>query len=445
MNAWTRIGLPSVVFADRADAGNRLAPLVVGDVGRDGHRGIVVAGLVRGGLPVAAPIARALGAPLDVLCVGKIGVPSQRELAMGAVGEGDVVVSNAHVRQAAGIDDATFAAAAARVAEDVRAQLAQYRDVAPAVPLEGRTVVVVDDGVATGSTALAALRVVRAKGARRVLLAVPVAPSVELRELGEEADEVICLESPAAMAAVGQFYADFSQVTDDDVRRLLRSVSSSAQPADVHIEAGGALLDGILTVPRAARGLVVFAHGSGSSRHSPRNQAVAGRLNEARLGTLLFDLLTPGEADHRQNVFDVPLLGRRLAQAHAWLVKQPGLAGLPVGYFGASTGAAAALWAAAEPHSSVVAIVSRGGRPDLAGERLMQVSAPTLLVVGGADHGVIELNADAGQHLHCEHLVEIVPGATHLFEEPGALETVAEMAARWFVTHFVPAEPSAEL
>ncbi|MDA8380861.1 MAG: phosphoribosyltransferase family protein, partial [Actinomycetota bacterium] len=254
MNAWTRIGLPSVVFADRADAGNRLAPLVVGDVGHDGHRGIVVAGLVRGGLPVAAPIARALGAPLDVLCVGKIGVPSQRELAMGAVGEGDVVVSNAHVRQAAGIDDATFAAAAARVAEDVRAQLAQYRDVAPAVPLEGRTVVVVDDGVATGSTALAALRVVRAKGARRVLLAVPVAPSVELRELGEEADEVICLESPAAMAAVGQFYADFSQVTDDDVRRLLRSVSSSAQPADVHIEAGGALLDGILTVPRAARG-----------------------------------------------------------------------------------------------------------------------------------------------------------------------------------------------
>lgn len=199
------------------------------------------------------------------------------------------------------------------------------------------------------------------------------------------------------------------------------------------IPAGTVPLAGHLTVPEGAAGIIVFAHGSGSSRFSPRNQAVAGALHEASLATLLFDLLTDDEAAARANVFDIELLGDRLRAATAWLGQSPA-ARLPIGYFGASTGAAAALWAAGAPDAAVVAVVSRGGRPDLAGERLATVRAPTLLIVGGHDDDVLELNREAASALRCEHRVDVVPGATHLFEEPGALEQVARLAADWFTS-----------
>ncbi|UBU14162.1 dienelactone hydrolase family protein [Nonomuraea gerenzanensis] len=201
-------------------------------------------------------------------------------------------------------------------------------------------------------------------------------------------------------------------------------------------------MSGDLIVPDAAQGIVLFAHGSGSSRHSPRNRYVAGALNENGLGTLLFDLLTPEEEADRANVFDIPLLAGRLLERTAWVREQPGTKGLPVGYFGASTGAAAALWAAAEPDNPVAAIVSRGGRPDLAGDRLAAVRAPTLLVVGGRDPVVVGLNEEARRRLRADSRITVVPGATHLFEEPGALEAVAGHARDWFSTHFSgPREP----
>lgn len=193
-------------------------------------------------------------------------------------------------------------------------------------------------------------------------------------------------------------------------------------------------LPGLVAVPERATGIVVFAHGSGSSRLSPRNQRVAKGLNEAGLATLLFDLLLPEEADDRQNVFDIPLLASRLEEALDWLDSGP-LASLPVGLFGASTGAAAALIAAARRPQAVSAVVSRGGRPDLAAAALPRVKAPTLLIVGGYDDVVIELNQAAHDLLKCERRLEIVPGATHLFEEPGTLEVVIELAAAWFVRH----------
>lgn len=195
-------------------------------------------------------------------------------------------------------------------------------------------------------------------------------------------------------------------------------------------------MSGDLIVPEAARGLVVFVHGSGSGRHSPRNRYVAGALNEAGLGTLLFDLLTPEEEADRSNVFDIGLLAERLLERTAWVREQPDAAGLPIGYFGASTGAAAALWAAAEPDNTIAAIVSRGGRPDLAGDRLAAVNAPTLLIVGGRDPLVMELNEEAQRRLRGESRITVVPGATHLFEEPGALEAVAGHARDWFTTWF---------
>jgi putative phosphoribosyl transferase len=177
---------------------------------------------------------------------------------------------------------------------------------------------------------------------------------------------------------------------------------------------------------------VVFAHGSGSSRHSPRNRAVAAALSSDGLATLLFDLLTPEEERRRANVFDVGLLAERLLRATEWLRSRPEAEGLRIGYFGASTGAAAALWAAADLGSQIGAVVSRGGRPDLAMQRLGGVVAPTLLIVGARDPMVLELNEQARMHLRCENELAVVPGATHLFEEPGALEQVIELARGWF-------------
>jgi putative phosphoribosyl transferase len=213
---------------------------------------------------------------------------------------------------------------------------------------------------------------------------------------------------------------------------------------EVEVVAGRVRLAGHLTVPEQAAGVVVFAHGSGSSRHSPRNRFVASVLYDAGLATLLFDLLTDEEELDRANVFDVQLLARRLVDVTAWARVQPEIAGLRVGFFGASTGAGAALWAAAEPNADVSAVVSRGGRPDLAGPRLPAVWAPTLLIVGGRDDVVIGLNREAQAALRCENRLAVVPGANHLFEEPGTLQAAAGLARGWFVDHLAPApQPTA--
>lgn len=203
------------------------------------------------------------------------------------------------------------------------------------------------------------------------------------------------------------------------------------------VRIGDLALPGELEMPQSPLGIVVFAHGSGSSRHSPRNQYVAQVMQSYGLGTLLFDLLTEAEAQNRDNAFDIALLGNRVVDALAWLALRPGLENMPIGLFGASTGAAAALVAAART-PSVCAVVSRGGRPDLAGKYLSVVRAPTLLIVGGEDHEVLALNQAAMRilPLSCPKKLEIVPGATHLFEEPGTLEIAASLAGHWFEHHF---------
>jgi putative phosphoribosyl transferase len=204
----------------------------------------------------------------------------------------------------------------------------------------------------------------------------------------------------------------------------------------VHIPAGTATVEGMLEIPVHAVGLVLFAHGSGSSRHSPRNNYVAGMLRDAGVGTLLMDLLTPDEDRDYSRRFDIGLLTERLLDAAHWTAAQDATKNLPLGFFGASTGAAAALEAAARLGTATRAVVSRGGRPDLASEQaLAGVTAPTLLLVGGYDDGVIDLNQLAYDQLRCEKEMVIVPGATHLFEEPGTLEAVASRAAGWFAEH----------
>ena len=206
------------------------------------------------------------------------------------------------------------------------------------------------------------------------------------------------------------------------------------------VAVGSKRLEGILRLPADPIGLVIFAHGAGSSHLSPRNNRVAEALGQRRIATLLFDLLTIEEAADRANVFDIPLLSARMIEALGWAQDQPALSALPIGLFGSSTGAAAALVAAARAPEQINSVVSRGGRPDMAGDELAQVRAPVLLVVGGLDYTVIELNEAAAEKLTCEQRLEIVPGATHLFEEPGTLDQVVELAGDWFAAHFTAAK-----
>ena len=488
---WDGTEAMTMSFLDRSDAGRRLANRTLHLRGED----VVVLALPRGGVPVAAEVARALGAPLDVIVVRKLGVPVQPELGMGAIGEGDVRIINPEVVAITHVTDAEIAAVERRERAELDRRARRFRGDRPRTPLAGRTAVIIDDGIATGSTARAACQVARAQGAARVVLAVPVAPPSACTALAADADEVICLETPGHFLAIGEWYRDFSQTSDREVVSLLqraaaeRGPAGAARPAggsggadgpvprarptpdtggparaaggpspaggrapgpaagpwggEVVILAGPARLAGHLSTPGGGAGMVLFAHGSGSSRRSPRNRFVADVLATAGLGTLLFDLLTAEEGQDRANVFDIGLLAGRLGAVTRWVHGQPGLAGARVGYFGASTGAAAALWAAAEPGADVAAVVSRGGRPDLAMPRLAAVRAPTLLIVGALDDAVLGLNREAQRHLHGEHQLAVVPGASHLFEEPGTLERAAGLARDWFTRYLAPAHARA--
>ena len=443
-----------MIFADRADAGRRLADRLRHLRGAP----VVVLGLPRGGVPVAFEVARALGAPLDVIVVRKLGVPFQPELGMGAIGEDGVRVINPEVIRLARVSEKELGAAEARERAELDRRAARYRGGRPCQPLDGRAAVVVDDGIATGSTARAACQVARAHGAAQVVLAVPVAPPEWQDQAKGDADELVCVQTPELFSAIGQFYADFSPTTDDEVVSCLQRATALSPPAasttaeddaaaaddppardeEVEIRAGTATLGGRMAVPEQPIGIVVFAHGSASSRHSPRNRYLAHVLNQAGLGTLLCDLLAPEEEMNPASVFDIGLLAERLIAVTGWLRTRPDVTGLPVGYLGASTGAAAALWAAAEPAADIAAVVSWGGRPDLASARLGSVTAPTLLIVGGHDDAAPSRNRRAQTELRCENNLAVVPGATLLFDEPGTLTAAAALARGWFASHLAP-------
>ncbi|KYF80024.1 phosphoribosyl transferase [Sorangium cellulosum] len=445
-----------MVFRDRVDAGRRLAFALR----RYRDEAPVVLGLPRGGVPVAYEVARALKAPLDVWVVRKLGTPGYEELGLGAISEGGEVYLNDEVVAELGVPQEEVAEIVGRKAAEVEARVQRFRRGRPPPDLEGRTAIVVDDGIATGGTMRAALRAIRRRGPRRLVLAVPVASPRTLDSLRPEADEVACLAADPHLFAIGAYYRDFSQTTDDDVVELLErargggagaegdeegpaGVPGEELPVELELD-DGARLQGSLTIPAGATGLVLFAHGSGSSRHSPRNRFVAEVLQSAGLATLLFDLLTGEEeaADERTGHlrFDVELLAGRVLGAALATRELPETSALRIGYFGASTGAAAALIAAARRPDLAEAVVSRGGRPDLAGAYLEQVHAPTLLLVGSVDTEVLALNRQALERLRGVRQLAIVEGATHLFEEPGTLEEVARAAGAWFVRYLSPRE-----
>ena len=425
-------------FEDREDAGRRLAERLA----RYRDERPVVFALPRGGVPVGYEISRSLGAPLDVFVARKLGAPGQPEFGIGAVAPGGVRVLNGNVVERLGIPADYLEAVTRKETAEVERRLRHFRGGRPEPEVRGRTVILVDDGLATGVTAQAAVEALRRLEPRRLVLAAPVCAAQTAERLGPEVDELVCLTEPPDLGAIGFWYRNFEQTSDEEVIGLLERARREGGERAVEVPAGPVELAGNLCVPEEAGGVVLFAHGSGSGRHSPRNRHVARVLGEAGLATLLIDLLTPDEeeADRESGHlrFDVGLLARRLAGATHWLRQNPDTRDLPVGYFGASTGAGAALVAAAERPREVGAVVSRGGRPDLAGDTLPLVEAPTLLIVGSDDEPVIRMNEEALGRLRAEKRLEIVPGAGHLFEEPGTLEEVARLAAGWFTRHLAP-------
>jgi putative phosphoribosyl transferase len=438
----------SRVFADREDAGRRLARRLMDDTVFGVPDDVVVLALPRGGVPVAHQVARALAVPLDVMVVWKFGVPFAPEIAMGAAAEhGSSFVDRGVVRGAV-VSDAQVVAAQERACGEVARRVERYRADRPPPALEGRTVLLVDDGVATGKTALAACRAAASQGAHRTLLAVPVAPPEAVRELRMEADDVIALELPGDFENVGQWYEEFPQVEDEEVVRRLLDATISAPPyartagrsgavirptlrQEITVTLPNVRLPAELLVPLGAQGLVIVshAHGHDGGRRDPHNRDIVERLSAVgRIATLVVDLLTPQEAFWEENTVDLDLLVRRLHAVtdavrddFTWL-----------GYLGAGAAAGAALRIAAEADSAITSVVTIDGRLEQSGSWLSDVAAPVLLIVGAGDSDALRRHSQAYDRLPTAELL-VVPDVTQVLAVSSSLEQVADRAREWFL------------
>jgi putative phosphoribosyl transferase len=453
------------ILKDRKDAGRRLAERLLRFRGENP----VVLGIPRGGVVVAAEIAEMLNAPLDILAVRKIGAPINPEYGLGAVAEGGIRLLDGPRMEELGYSAASLEPVIERELKELERRIRRYREGRSRIELRNRTVILVDDGVATGGTVRVAIQALRALQVSRIVLALGVCPPETYSLLRREADDIVVLAVPRAFYAVGEWYREFEPVEDDEVCEVLRSAALAHHPAPpdpdpipprarpgisgrssptrkadpdesaVRIPVGKVWLDADFAPPSPGEGIVIFAHGSGSGRKSPRNRQVARILNSRGIGTLLLDLLANSEAHIDELTaeyrFNIPLLTERLLAATDWLALRPEGKGLPLGYFGASTGGAVAMIAAAGRTKEVGAIVLRGARTDLGDSAAARIRCPTLILVGGNDEVIQELNAKTMQLLRCEKKLVIVPGASHLFEEPGTLEQVAKEATDWFELH----------
>jgi len=427
-------------YADRRDAGRRLAMLLSDFRYEDP----VVVGVAADGMPVAAEVASALQAPLELVAVCELTAPAHPAHPVGALAEGDITVIDDRAVRQLGLSADGLAAVVARARRELSARLARHCETRLRLAVAGRTVLLVDDGLPHPHRAQAAVSSLRRRGAARIVLATPVGTPEAGRGLCGFVDDVVCVALAERWPGRG-CYRDPRPTAEDEVSALLKEPAGAvAREVAIDVESGLALR-GELTVPWGAhgRGLVVFAHGGGSDRLSPRSRQTADELNEAGFATLSFDLLSRGEQGEDARVFgmhraagpDLPLLAGRLVEASRWLRRQPETARLALGYFGAGRGAAVSLLAAADLGAGVRGLVSCGGRPDLARGRLAEVLAPVLLIVGGAEPGVLEINRRAQARLRCESQLALVGGATSRFGEPGAPEHVGRLTIDWFTQH----------
>jgi putative phosphoribosyl transferase len=440
------------MFRDRHAAGLALAHALYAHTRR---AGVVVLGMARGGVMVAAPVARALVAPLDTFVCRKLGVPGLEEVAFGAIAEGDGAPVFDAVHSFIGLSRKVVTPVLERERREIERRVKRYRDGKRHIDLFGKTVIVVDDGLASGATLRAAGIALRRHRPARIIAAVPVASGDGVRFISPTFDDVLSLTTPTAFGTVSDWYHDFTPVDDTRVRELLnkparvaddpaseRAIDTEHQiaiPIDAHAPTRQIIgdLSHYGTGMEPPRGLVIFAHGGGSSRASYRNRYLAARLRLAGWATLRLDLLIETEraADATGAFrFDVPLITARLLAATQWCISErvPGCERLVL--FGASTGAAAAMGVAAALADRVAAVVARGGRIDLAAPTLARVRAPTLLVVGGNDQETLRLTEGCQPLLGAAVTVRVIPGAGHTFGESGTLGRLGEVVTSW-LTH----------
>lgn len=394
----------------------------------------IVLALPRGGLAVGAEIARALDAPLFPLVTRKLDH-------FGAVAEGGALVVDTDAMRREGLDEAALERLTRTERIEVQRRVRLYRHDQPLPPLWGRSAIVVDDGLLSGRSARAAARDLRAAEAAEVVLAVPVACADALPSLEPEFDQVIALQTPQRLGALPEFYVDFPPISDDDVLRILevareQPVRPPSHEQEVSIPFDDDPILATLCIPERASALIVFAPGAEGSRRSLRVRQIAATMRAEGFATLLLDLVTQRR--------DITTVSRRLAAALEWAGDHPDLGPLPVGISGTGLGAAAMLLVAAARPERVGALVSRGGRLELAQQALGRVEAPTLLIAGEHDEAPLQINRRAFRRLQCQRELVVIPGATHHFEEPGALEHVASLATGWFQRHLNPG-PSADL
>ena len=407
-------------FTDRTSAGRLLAHRLLHLRGE----GVVVLGLPRGGVPVAAEVARALNCPLDVIVVRKLGLPWQRELAYGAIGEdGTRVVNDAVIRES-GLTAVEMQRVEAREETELDRRVWGYRSGHPRVPLQGKTAVIVDDGIATGATARAACAVARGMGARHVVIAVPVAPSGWEESFVGNADEQMSLFAPVDFGSVGYFYDHFEPISDDEVVAILAASQQSTIEEDTHVVMGDHGFDVHTVIPARSWATLLFLHGAGSSRKSPRNVALAQQVARSGVASVLIDVVYEAPDG---TTLDMEALMGRLISVTRWMGSDSRFGGNAVVVIGSSSGAALAVSLALRLSDDVAAVITRGGNLSAVGDVAASLRVPVLMIVGSRDVPTLVANRSLCEAIGATCTMAIVEGAGHLFDEGNTLEEVGRL------------------